>query len=127
VRVALKSVPGVDSVDVSLNKGLATVELKPGNNATLKQLQDAIAKNGFATKQSEVTVRGQIIVEGGKARLQVVGTNEKYDLMAEQGAPDIPAALAGKSVLVEGIVPETLKGKAPDAIRYRTLHEEANH
>ena len=126
MRVALKSVPGVDSVDVSLNKGLATVELKPGNNATLKQLQDAIAKNGFTTKQSEVTVRGQIIVEGGKARLQVTG-NERYDLVPEQGATDKALSFADKTVMVDGTVPEMPKGKAPDAIRYRTLHEEANH
>jgi copper chaperone CopZ len=126
VRVALKAVPGVDSVEVSLNKGLATLELKPGNNATLKQLQDAIAKNGFTTKQSEVTVRGQLIVEGGKSLLQVTGTNEKYDLVPEQGAPDSAAALVGKLVVVDGTVPETLKGKAPDVIRYRSLREEVN-
>jgi len=31
VRVALMKFPGVESADVSLNKGLATVKLKPGN------------------------------------------------------------------------------------------------
>lgn len=30
VRVAMMKFPGVESADVSLNKGLATVKLKPG-------------------------------------------------------------------------------------------------
>ena len=30
VNVALKKVAGVESVDVSLNKGLAAIKLKPG-------------------------------------------------------------------------------------------------
>ena len=33
VDVALKKVAGVESVEVSLNKGLATVKLKPGKPA----------------------------------------------------------------------------------------------
>ena len=44
MRVSLKAVPGVDSVEVSLEKGRASVKMKPGNSATLKQLNDAIAK-----------------------------------------------------------------------------------
>jgi copper chaperone CopZ len=60
VRVALKSVNGVDSVDVSLNKGLATVTLKDGNTVTIKQLQAAIVRNGYSTKQSLVTAIGQL-------------------------------------------------------------------
>ena len=31
VRVAIMKFPGVEAADVSLNKGLATVKLKPGN------------------------------------------------------------------------------------------------
>jgi copper chaperone CopZ len=50
VRVSLKSVSGVDSVDVSLAKGLAAVKMKPGNTTTLAQLQHAITKNGFTMK-----------------------------------------------------------------------------
>jgi hypothetical protein len=56
VRVSLKSVSGVDSVDVSLAKGLATVKMRPGNTATLKQLQSAITKNGFTMKDSTATI-----------------------------------------------------------------------
>src|SRR5947208_9159382 len=38
VRVSLKSVSGVDTVNVSLEKGLASVKMKPDNTVTLKQL-----------------------------------------------------------------------------------------
>ena len=57
MRVSLKAVPGVDSVDVSLEKGLAVVKMKPGNTTTLKQLNEAIAKNGFTMKDSSAVVR----------------------------------------------------------------------
>jgi copper chaperone CopZ len=125
VRVALKSVNGVASVDVSLNKGLATVTLKPNNTVSLKQLQDAIAKNGFTTKQSEVAVRGSVISEGGRPRLQVLGTSEKYDLAPEPGSSINLSRLAGKQVIVEGVIPEAPQGKSPDVIRYRSAQEEA--
>jgi len=42
----------------SLNQGLATVTLKIGNTVTMEQLQRAITKNGFTTKQSNVVVTG---------------------------------------------------------------------
>ena len=63
VRVALKSVSGVDSVVVSLNKGSATVTLNPGNTVTIEQLQHAITKNGFTTKQSTVEVTGTLLTQ----------------------------------------------------------------
>ncbi|MDQ6760621.1 MAG: heavy-metal-associated domain-containing protein, partial [Acidobacteriota bacterium] len=47
VRVALKKFSGVESVDVSLNKGLATVKLKPGNSVEPQQFWDAVRKDGF--------------------------------------------------------------------------------
>ena len=69
VRVSLKSVAGVETVNVSLEKGLASVTLKPGNSASMKQLNDAIAKNGFTMKQSEATIDGQVVQDGGKLKL----------------------------------------------------------
>jgi len=42
VNVALKKVAGVESVEVSLNKGVATVKLKAGNEVTVSQLWQLI-------------------------------------------------------------------------------------
>lgn len=109
-------------MDVSLNKGLATANLKPGNTVTMQQLQQAITKNGFTTKQSTVTVSGTLLSENGILRLKVSGSNELYNLTpaAEAKLPDA-TQLSGKTVTVDGIVPEAPKGKSPDTIQVRNI------
>jgi copper chaperone CopZ len=122
VRVSVKSVAGVESVDVSLAKGLASVKMKPGNTVTLKQLQSAITKNGFTMKDSTVTVEGTAVLEAGRVQLKVSGSNEMLDLVPQgQAAPS--AALNGKSVTVTGVVPETAKGKS-FSIHYQSITEK---
>jgi hypothetical protein len=121
----MKSVAGVDSVDVNLEKGLAAVKMKPGNIATLQQLQNAITKNGFTMKQSTAAVAGTIVASHGKTRLQVSGSNDVLDLVPEAaGAPDAQS-MQGKSVVVIGTIPEAAKGKVPDSILYRSITEES--
>ena len=122
--MSLKSVSGVDSVDVSLQNGRASVKLKPGNTATLKQLNDAITRNGFTMKQSTATIAGKVIVTNGKTMLQVAGSNEMLELVPDSAAMQLATTLIGKSVLVEAIIPEAAKGKSPDSIRYRSLKED---
>jgi copper chaperone CopZ len=124
VRVSLKSVSGVASVDVSLEKGLASVKMKPGNTATLKQLSEAITKNGFTMKQSTATIAGKVVIANGKIMLQVSGSNEMLQLIPDTSATPAATSLDGKSVLVEGTIPEAGKGKAPDSIRYRSTKED---
>jgi hypothetical protein len=121
--VSLKSVSGVDSVDVSLAKGLAAVKMKAGNIATLKQLQNAITKNGFTMKDSTATIGGTIVISNGKAHLQVSGSNELLALVPESQAAGDATSLSGKPVLVEGVIPEAAKGKISDSIRYRLIRE----
>lgn len=123
MRVSLKSVSGVDAVDVSLEKGLANVKMKPGNTATFKQLQEAITKNGFTMKPSNVIVAGKIIMVNGQPQLQVSGSNDVLSLNAGTTQAEVNT-LADKSVLVEGTLNEAAKGKAPDSIRYRSITEE---
>jgi hypothetical protein len=124
VRVSLKAVAGVDSVEVNLEKGMASVKMKPGHAATLKQLNDAIAKNGFTMKQSTATIAGTVVVANGHTALRVSGSNEMLELIPDASAAPAPASLDGKSVLVEGSIPEASKGKSPDSIRYHSLKEE---
>jgi hypothetical protein len=124
VRVSLKAVSGVDSVEVNLEKGLASVKMKPGNTATLKQLNAAIAKNGFTMKQSTATITGTVVIANGHAQLRVSGSNEMLELVPDASAIPAPSFFHGKSVVVEGSIPEVGKGKSPDSIRYRSLEEE---
>jgi copper chaperone CopZ len=126
VRVSLKSVAGVESVDVSLEKGLGAVKMKPGNTTTLKQLQDAITKNGFTMKQSKATVAGTILVTNGKMQLKVSGSNDVLQLVPEsQSVPDA-SSKQDKAVTVTGTIPEAAKGKSPDSLNYHSLMEEPN-
>lgn len=124
MRVSLKAVAGVDFVDVSLEKGLASVRMKPGNKATFAQLQKAITKNGFTMKQSKATVAGGIVSANGKIQLRVSGSDDVLNLVPESQAHVVPL-IAGKSVIVTGTIPEAQKGKSPDAIVYTTVSEEA--
>jgi|ERR1700719_3321855 len=118
------SVNGVASVDVSLEKGLATVKLKPANSVTLKQLQNAITKNGFTMKQSRVTAAGTVIQASGAAKFQISGSNEVLSLVPESAGVPAPSTNTGLAVVVEGTIPEIAKGKSPEAIRYRSLTKE---
>lgn len=123
MRVSLKAVPGVESVEVSLEKGLAVVKMKPGNSVSFKQLNEAIAKNGFTMKDSVATVAGTVDESNGKAVLRVSGSSDVLTLIPD-GSAQNAAPETGKSVVVTGVVPEAGKGKIPDVIRYRSISEE---
>jgi copper chaperone CopZ len=123
VRVSLKAVPGVELVEVSLEKGLAVVKMKPGNSVSFKQLNEAIAKNGFTMKDSVATVAGTVDESNGKAVLRVSGSSDVLTLIPD-GSAQKAAPETGKSVVVTGVVPEAGKGKMPDVIRYRSISEE---
>jgi hypothetical protein len=124
VRVSLKSLAGVDSVEVSLEKGLATVKMKPGNTTSLKQLNEAITKNGFTMKDSMASVAGTVVSTEGNVSLRVSGSNDLLQLVPQSGAAPIAASMVGKAVAVEGTIPEARKGKEPDSIHYRSMVEE---
>jgi len=124
VRVSLLSVSGVATVDVSLEKGLATVKLKLGNSVTFKQLQAAITKNGFTMKESRIVAAGKLVSAEGNTKLQISGSNEVVSLMPESSAATTPALSTADSVVVEGKVPEVAKGKTPDTIRYHAINVE---
>jgi len=123
VRVSLKAVSGVDTVDVNLEKGLATVKMKPGNMTTLKQLNEAIAKNGFTMKDSTAILAGTVVTTNGKTAIQVSGSNDVLNLVPESSSAVDAASVTGKSILVEGMIPEASTGKVPDVIHYRSITE----
>ena len=100
VRVALMKFPGVESADVSLNKGLATIKLKPGNNIEPSDLWEAIRKNGNTPKATLVAVRGEVLADG--THLKVTGSNEVLQLRAVFPLQQQLKASAGKTVTLEG-------------------------
>ena len=87
VNVALKKVVGVESVEVSLNKGLATVKLKPGNSVSVQQLWELIHDKGYTPKTTIVSVRGELVSMQGRLQLSVSGTNGKLPLVSDPKNP----------------------------------------
>lgn len=102
VRVALMKFSGVESADVSLNKGLATVKLKPGNNIRPSQFWEAIRKNGNTPKSTRIQVRGQVMAGGNQ--FKVSGSEEVFELKAASSLLAQLKDAAGKTVTLEGML-----------------------
>ena len=124
MRVSLMSVNGVASVEVSLEKGLAVVKLKPGNSATLKQLQEAITKNGFTMKESQIVATGKLVEGSTGSQMQISGSNDLVTLTPESSTAALLTVPDSSTFVVEGNLLEAAKGKTPDVIRYKSLRRE---
>jgi hypothetical protein len=110
VRVALLKFPGVESAEVSLNKGLATVKLKPGNNVRPGEFWEAIRRNGNTPKVTRVTVRGE--VQAGGARIKVTGTNELFELKTSPPLAQQLKDAAGRTMTFEATLTPARDAKA---------------
>ncbi len=116
VDVALKRVAGVGSVEVSLNKGLATVKLKPGNRVSVPQLWELIHKNGYTPKSTTVSVRGDLATANGQLRLKISGMTETLVLAANPKNPEAYSESSkklGQTVIVQGVMEPGKDLKAP--------------
>ena len=107
VDVALKKVAGVETVEVSLNKGLATVKLKPDNTVSVPQLWELIHKNGYTPKTTVVLVRGELTSVNGIFQLRVSGLKDTLALAADPknatAYSELPKNL-GQMVIVQGVM-----------------------
>src|SRR6267378_872627 len=107
VNVALKKVAGVESVDVSLNKGLATVKLKPGNTVSVPQLWQLIHEKGYTPKATTVSVRGDLANIQGRLQRKVSGPTETLALVADPksaGAHGEAQRNLSQTVIVQGVM-----------------------
>src|SRR3954449_582770 len=107
VDVALKKVPGVESVEVSLNKGLATVKLKPGNTVSVPQFWQLLHDKGYTPKATVVSVRGELAELQGHVQLKVTGTRDTLILTPDPknpGAHSDASRKLGQSVIVQGVM-----------------------
>jgi copper chaperone CopZ len=118
VRVAIKNIEGVQSVDVSLSNGLAMVVFAPGNHVRYEQLLAAIDKNGFVVKGAKMVADGTIENNGGTVSLRVSGSNDLFRLTGEN-----LVAVNGNRVQVEGDIPEIGKGKRADTIQSASVRK----
>jgi copper chaperone CopZ len=116
VNVALKKVAGVESVDVSLNKGLATVKLKPGNTVSVPQLWQLIHEKGYTPKATTVSVRGDLANIQSRLQLKVTGTSQTLALVADpKNATTYGEAQEklGQTVIIQGVMMPAKDLKAP--------------
>ena len=122
IHVSMKGIQGVDTVEVNLNTGLVSIKLTPGNSAAMRQFNQAVEKNGFTHKDAQVLVRGRLSGSASAPLLDVTGTSDHYALAPLSTATDV-STLIGKDVTVDGIVPQSPKGKVSDTLRYKTIAE----
>jgi copper chaperone CopZ len=122
IRSSMRGIRGVEAVNVDLNTGLVSVKLTTGNNVEMRQFNDAVEKNGFVHQSSDVWVRGTVSGSAQAPFLDVTGTRDRYALAPLASGMDL-SRLIGKAVLVEGIVPQSARGKVADVLRYKTVAE----
>lgn len=78
MSVSIQKIPGVESVHVSINRGLVTVTLKPGNTVTMEQIRKAILNDAFTPKEARVVAVGQLVSQNGKLQFKVAGANDVF-------------------------------------------------
>jgi copper chaperone CopZ len=72
VSTGLKKLDGAEKVNVSLEQGLAKIQLKPENKVTLAAIQKIIKQNGFSPKSANIKLRGKL----QNQNLTITGSNE---------------------------------------------------
>lgn len=72
MSAAIRKLEGVESVDVSLEKALVDIALKPDNTVTLPQLRRTIRSNGNETKDARIAGRGRIVDRDGRPILDLL-------------------------------------------------------
>lgn len=120
MSVAIRKLEGVDSVNVSLNKGFADVRLKPGNRIDTERIRQVVRDNGFTPKGADVKLAGEVVERSGKLAVAMTGLDVVYMLVEHAQARDKLAAVrkaVGSAVLITGHIPEAKTGPALAAPR----------
>lgn len=130
MRVALQKIDGVESVEVSLNEGMATIQFKPGNEVTVDEVRQVAIDSGFTPKHATVRIAGTAIHRELPA-LEVTGSGIVYlleDHPSSKGiAREIHDGFSGREIIVTGIIREDRGDELPRMLHVRefTLRSEA--
>lgn len=122
----MEKLDGVQSVKVSLNEGRAVIELEPGNMVTLAQIHERVRRNGFTPQRAVVTARARVAGSGDTLRLEVVGTQESFDVAVIPPGASLTELKkrVGQIVVVDGVIP-TSKDKPPAVIQVNDFKPES--
>jgi len=94
VNVALTKVAGVDTVEVSLTRALATVKLKPGNDVSLAQIVRLVREKGYTIPNASIAVSGLPAKSADRWVLKVPSSGERIELVEDPQNASAYAALA---------------------------------
>ena len=126
MRVAVRKLDGVESVEVSLERAQASIRLRPGNRVTLAQLRQLVKNNAFNSREAAVTVIGELKQDANGPVLAVTGTDVVLAILLDSARPaafrdvqERSRSGAGAQVTLEGIVAEP---RAKDARDRLILH-----
>lgn len=108
--------PGVTTADVSLNEGLARLELAPDNTVTPERVWQIVRSNGFTPRSAEVLVAGTVVERAGETRLQVPGHDQTYVLVVDASA-GLERWPRGDSVVIRGSIAEPPRRGEPTVIQ----------
>ena len=102
---AMRALPGIESVKISLNEGYADLEFEKNATVGLESIQAIARDNGFTPKDARLVIEGTLQVQPS-AQLVVGGHAYALDLgQYVAGA----SALAGQPVVITGDIPADTK------------------
>jgi hypothetical protein len=115
VSVAVKKIPGVETVNVSLNQGLVSIKLVPGNKVRMDQIRKAILDDAFTPKNANIVAIGKLVSEEGKLQFKVAVTNESFPVAST--AHQSWQKYVGRNVTVDGLLAAPAKGAEGGALQ----------
>ena len=114
VNVALTKIAGVETVEVSLTRALATVKLKPGNGVSLAQLVRTVREKGYTLPLASIVVSGVPVLRADGWVLRIASSGESIPLVEDPQSPSayeyIPLR-AGETTTVRGRMALAKNGK----------------
>lgn len=126
MRVAVEKIKGVESVEVTLKRGVAYIRLTEGNTATLARIRQVVKDAGYVSRDATVTVSGTVESRGSQKAFRVAGTGETFVLAADSAAPTAleaatQAAPGARLELTGTVPPPDSKAKGVDMLRVQLV------
>lgn len=122
----MKKVHGVQKVDVSLNKGNATIEFKPESTAHYDDVRSGIEKNGFVIRDAQITARGKLQKTNGVLQFVISGSGETFNVLPLNNNAELGGSLearAGQDVVLDATVPAPEKNKKQDKLIVKSIRK----
>lgn len=123
MRVAVGKVSGVESVDVTLKRGVAHIRMREANAVSLADLRRIIKDAGYTSREATITAQGQLVREGRGLSLLVSGSGERFDLVpSPSSAVALEQAASSASVEIVGVIAPP-EGRSPrrETVRVTSL------